>query len=317
MSSGRLGPMSLSRLQLKLIVAAGLVALALGAVGAWIVTMPRPAFAENDAGRFERGDAARGKLVFAATDCSSCHASPGQSERTHLGGGMALASPFGTLRVPNISSDPTDGIGAWRGIDLANAVMSGVSPDGSHYYPALPYSSYVHMSAEDARDLVAYLRTLPPVAGRAPPHELPFPFTIRRFVGFWKLLFFDRGPLEAQPERGRVWSRGQYLVEGLGHCAECHSARNELGGIKDETRFAGGSDPEGAGFAPNITPARLGDWSEQELASFLATGRSPSGRMVGSTMKDVVANLATLPEEDRTAIAVYIKSLPPKPTSSP
>jgi mono/diheme cytochrome c family protein len=312
-ASGAVGRSSLLR---KLIVAACVIAVALGAA-AWFVTAPRPAFSERDAHLFESGDAARGKLVFAATDCASCHASPGQGDRTRLGGGMALASPFGTLRVPNISPDPEGGIGRWRGVDLANAIMSGVSPDGSHYYPALPYSSYVHMRTEDVRDLVAYLGTLPPVAGKAPPHELPFPFTIRRAIGFWKLLFFDRSPLEARPEREPAWSRGQYLVEGLGHCAECHSARNALGGIKDETRLAGGGDPEGAGFAPNITPSRIGDWSEQEIASFLATGRSPSGRMVGSTMKDVVANLATLPGEDRVAIAVYLKSLPPRPTSSP
>jgi mono/diheme cytochrome c family protein len=292
-------------------------ALVAGVVALWLLSAPWPAFSESDASALEGpGDPERGRLVFAAGDCSSCHASPGQSDRLRLGGGLALASPFGTLRVPNISPDPADGIGTWHTIDLANALLSGVAPDRQHYYPALPYPSYVHMNVDDVRDLMAYLRTLQPVPGRAPPHELSFPFTIRRLVGFWKFLFLDhRNPI-AQPD-GDMLARGRYLVEGLGHCAECHSSRNVAGAIRPSTRLAGGPDPEGTGFVPNVTPARLDDWSENDIVELLTSGRTPLGNRVGSTMAGVVTNTAMLPERDRRAIALYLKSVPPRPTPSP
>jgi mono/diheme cytochrome c family protein len=290
----------------------------IGAIGAWIASAPRPAFSEQDAAALEHGgNVERGRIVFAAGDCASCHASPGQPDQFRLGGGLALASPFGTFRVPNISPDPVDGIGRWRTVDLANALISGVSPQGKHYYPALPYPSFAHMRVEDVRDLMAFLRTLPPVSGRAPPHEIPFPLSIRRFVGIWKLLFMHHGPIAMETSRSTAWNRGHYLVEALGHCAECHSTRNVLGGIKRATRFAGGRDPEGTGFSPNITPAHLGEWSEKDIVELLTSGRTPAFRRAGSSMADVVANTAMLPASDREAIAVYLKSLPPRPTPSP
>jgi len=295
------------------LTAAGIIA----AAAAWWITAPEPISA-NQAVQFDRvGDPGRGRLIFAAGDCASCHASPGQTDRLHLGGGLALASPFGTFRVPNISPDQTDGIGNWRTSDLANALLRGVSPDGSHYYPVFPYSSYAHMSDADVVDLMAYLRTLPKVSGRAPPHDINLVFGIRRFVGFWKFLYFDRAPITADPRHDDRWNRGRYLVESLGHCAECHATRDVFGGIKSNTRFAGGPDPEGTGFYPNITPARLGDWSEQDLAELLRSGNTPNHGRVGSSMSDVVTNTAMLPEADRDAIAAYIKSLPVRPTPRP
>src|SRR5436305_13259242 len=136
-----------------------------GGVAVWTITEPRPAFSKDaDAALDQAGDPAKGRLVFAAGDCASCHASPGQPDRLRLGGGLALASPYGTFRVPNISSDRKDGIGAWRTVDLANAMRSGVSPDNSHYYPALPYGSYTHMPAADVAARMPVLRTLPAVA---------------------------------------------------------------------------------------------------------------------------------------------------------
>ena len=289
-----------------------------GAGAAWVISAPRPRFSETDALKLEQpGDPAHGRLVFAAADCASCHASPGQSDRLRLGGGLALASPFGTFRVPNISPDLEVGIGRWRTVDLANALMSGVAPSGQHLYPALPYTSYARMSVDDVRDLMAFLRTLPPVAGRPPDHELSFPFTIRRGIGLWKALFFDEHPLPPEPTREPAWHRGRYLVEALGHCAECHSTRNLLGAIKASGRYAGGADQEGVGFIPNITSDHIGHWSADDLAAMLKTGYTPDLRFVGSSMADVVANTATLPESDRAAIAAYIKSLPDRPTPPP
>jgi mono/diheme cytochrome c family protein len=294
-----------------------IVAVAASAAATWWATAARP-YSGAETSRFEQpGDASRGQLVFAAGDCASCHASPGQADRLHLGGGLALASPFGTFRVPNISSDPVDGIGTWRTSDLANALLRGVSPDGSHYYPVFPYSSYTHMNESDVVDLMAYLRTLAPVKGRAPAHDINAVFGVRRFVGFWKLLYFDREPIGFDAQRGDKWNRGRYLVESLGHCAECHSTRDQLGGIVAKTRFAGGVDPEGIGFYPNITPTRLGNWSERDIAELLKSGNTPTHGRVGSSMTAVVTNTAALPESDRDAIAAYIKSLPPRPTPHP
>src|ERR1700712_3482799 len=192
---------------------------AVGAAACWIVTEARPAFSKNDETLDGHGDPAKGKLVFAAGDCASCHASAGQPDRFRLGGGLALASPYGTFRVPNISMDRVDGIGSWQTRDLANALLSGVSPAGKHYYPSFPYSSYAKMDLEDIRDLMAFLRTLPAVSGKAPPHDLALPFRIRRFVGFWKFLYFDRKPIISEPDRGDSWNRGRYLVEAVAHCA--------------------------------------------------------------------------------------------------
>ncbi|MBH5398295.1 c-type cytochrome [Bradyrhizobium sp. CNPSo 4010] len=299
------------------LVSALLVACA-AAAGVWFITAPdsvasREAETLSDAG----GDAERGKLVFAAGDCASCHASPGQSDRLRLGGGIALASPYGTFRAPNISTDRNDGLGNWTARDLANALLRGVSPDGSHYYPVFPYASYAQMRAEDVRDLMAYLRTLPAVKGRPPDHELNPLFGIRRFVGIWKLLYFKPGPIAPDPAHDQKWNRGRYLSEALAHCAECHSSRDMFGGIKTSTRYAGGKDPVGTGFYPNITAARLGDWSEAQLADMLKTGVTPNHGRVGSSMAAVVTNLAMLPESDREAIAAFVKSLPARPTPSP
>jgi mono/diheme cytochrome c family protein len=288
---------------------------ALGGVATWVVTAPRPAVKGAAADR--EGDPAKGQLIFAASDCASCHASPGQPDRLHLGGGLALSSPYGIFRAPNISSDVVDGIGGWRTTDLVNALLSGVSPAGNHYYPVFPYPSYTKMQPGDVSDLMAYLRTLPAVSGKPPPHDLNPLFRIRRLVGLWKIMFFDRKPIVPEPNRDDIWNRGHYLAEALGHCAECHSSRNFLGAIKPETRFAGGKDPEGVGYFPNITPARIGAWTEQQIAEVLKSGNTPDHGRVGSSMTDVVTNTAMLPQSDRDAIAVYIKSLPSRPTPLP
>lgn len=294
-----------------------IVAGILVASGIWWITAPRRLPAAEATQFDQPGDPERGRLVFAAGDCASCHASPGQSDRLHLGGGLALASPFGTFRVPNISPDPQDGIGDWRTSDLANALLRGVSPDGRHYYPIFPYTSFTHMKPAEVVDLMAYLRSLPKVSGRAPPHEISPIFKIRRFIGFWKFLFFDHAPIKPDPHHDEQWNRGRYLVEGIGHCAECHSTRNLFAAIKPSTRIAGGPDPEGTGFSPNITATRIGDWSAKDIAETLRSGNTPDHGRVGSSMSDVVTNTSMLPDSDRDAIATYIKSLPARPTPRP
>jgi mono/diheme cytochrome c family protein len=258
-----------------------------------------------------RPDPANGLTTFNAGGCSSCHAVPNQPDRLKLGGGLAIPSPFGTFYVPNISPDPNDGIGKWSEADFATALLKGTSPNGTHYFPAFPYTTYQHAKLEDVRDLFAYLKTLAPVVGKARDHDVPFPFNIRRNVGVWKFLFMDGKPFMPDAARSPQWNRGAYLVNALGHCAECHSPRNFLGGIVSAQRFAGGPNLEGEGWVPNITQKGLAEWSAKDIEYFLESGQTPDGDSAGGSMVRVIKNISQLSPEDRAAIADYIKSLPP------
>jgi mono/diheme cytochrome c family protein len=251
-----------------------------------------------------------GQTMFYAGGCASCHATPGQDDKTKLGGGFALRSPFGTFYAPNISPDRNDGIGKWSEPDFVSAMVKGTAPDGSHLYPAFPYASYQRMRYDDIRDLFAYLKTLPAVQGKAKPHELPFPFNIRRTLGVWKFLFLDGKPFQPDASKDVAWNRGAYLVNGPGHCAECHSPRNVLGGIIDSQRFAGGPEPTGDGFVPNITQKSL-TLSQENLVKLLETGETPDGDTIGGEMAKVTSNTGKLGAADREAIATYVRSLPP------
>ena len=289
-----------------------LLALAAAVVGAgvfWFVTIPATVAAS--ALGTHTPNAANGKEMFYAGGCASCHATPGQDDRLKLGGGLGLKSPFGTFYAPNISPDPNDGIGKWTDADFVNAVMRGVSPGGQHYFPAFPYTSYQHARREDVLDLFAYLKTLPPVTGKVRDHDVGFPFNIRRNIGIWKFLFLDDKPFVADGSKSPQFNRGAYLVNSFGHCAECHSPRNALGGIISSQRFAGGPNPEGEGWVPNITQKRLGEWSAKDIAYFLKTGELPDGDSVGGAMTRVIKNTSQLPEADLAAMADYVKSLPP------
>jgi mono/diheme cytochrome c family protein len=293
----------------KHIVAAS-VLVAGGFIAFWALTAPRAAVGANPALE-QGGDAARGRIVFFAGGCASCHMTPKQDDPLRLGGGLELKSPFGSFYAPNISSHPVDGIGRWSTADLANAMLAGVSPAGAHYYPAFPFTSYAGVRLEDVRDLMAFLRTTPAVEGRARDHDLPFPFNVRRTLGVWKALFAPApAPLRDDPARSPEWNRGRYLVETLGHCAECHSPRNALGGVVAAQRFAGGPELEGQGWTPNITPHGLKDWTKGDIAYALDAGLTPEGDSLGASMAPVVRNMAQLPKEDRAAIAAYLLSLP-------
>src|SRR5687767_1037550 len=281
----------------------------LGLAVFWFVTIPATVPASALPQR--TADPANGKTMFYAGGCTSCHATPNEEDKTKLGGGLGLKSPFGTFYVPNISPDPNDGIGKWSEADFVTAMMKGTSPDGRHYFPAFPYTSYQRMRVEDVRDLFAHIKTLSAVQGRARDHDVPFPFNVRAALGGWKFLFLDGKPFQPAPSNSAEWNRGAYLVNGPGHCAECHSPRSALGGIIENQRFAGGPNPEGEGWVPNITQQALKDYSEEDIAYLLETGRTPEGEAVGGSMIPVIRNTAQLPAEDRNAMAAYIKSLPP------
>ena len=305
---------------MRKLIAAMIVLAAIGGAVFWVLTIPSR-LPEADIAALAPGDVARGERMFYAGGCTSCHAAPKAEANApvQLTGGLELKTPFGTFVVPNISQHPTDGIGSWSLSDFANAMQRGVSPDGSHYYPAFPYASYARMKLEDVADLYAFMKTQAQVAGRAPDHQLGFPFNIRRGLGLWKLLHLSPEPVLALANVSDQAKAGQYLVEGPGHCGECHTARDLSGGIKKSEWLAGAVAAEGEGVVPNITPegADAGTWSEGDIAEYLKTGFTPDFDSAGGAMAAVVKNTGRLSDDDRAAIAAYLKAVPPRPNGFP
>ncbi|KGF70788.1 diacylglycerol kinase [Hoeflea sp. BAL378] len=301
----------------RLALGLGLAAVA-GAAVAFVATAPSPVAPERLEAISElEGDAQAGETLFWAGGCVSCHAAPEAAgeEQLVLSGGVRLASDFGTFIGPNISPHPEAGIGGWSVAQFANAMLAGVSPDGGHYYPAFPYGSYARMSDQDIADLFAFLGTLPESATASLPHEIPFPFNIRRSLGGWKLLFFSDEPRVALGGDDAQIARGQYLVEGPGHCGECHTPRNALGGFVGDAWLAGAQNPEGEGVIPNLTPGgkSISGWSATDIAYYLESGFTPDFDSVGGSMVKVQKNMARLTSGDREAIAAYLKALPERP----
>lgn len=229
-----------------------------------------------------------------------------------LAGGRELNTPFGRFVVPNISQHAQDGIGSWSAADFANAMLRGVSPQGDHYYPAFPYASYARMQPADVGDLYAFLKTTPAVEGRTAGHELGFPFNVRRGIGLWKRMHLDPAPVLAvaadAPDDVKL---GRYLVEGPGHCGECHTPRAFDGGVRKDMWLAGAPAAEGGGTVPNISPGgELGSWSADDIVAYLETGFTPEFDVVGGAMAEVQKNMAELTAADRAAIAAYLKAIP-------
>lgn len=266
-------------------------------------------------------DLANGKQVFIAGGCASCHSrasaqdgsetpEPDAADEPVLAGGHALETEFGTFHVPNISPSQ-QGIGNWTFEQFADAMLRGTAPDGSHYYPAFPYGSYAMMDIVDVNDLWGYIGTLPESDNEAPPHDLAFPFNINRAVGLWKYLYMPDGPRVALDDADPSLRRGQYLVEVLGHCGECHTPRDALGGPIVEQWLAGADNPSGDGRIPNITPGGgISDWSREDIVYYLESGFTPDFDTVGGDMVDVQRAIARLPAEDRDAMASYLKAIP-------
>ncbi|WP_432653458.1 c-type cytochrome [Ruegeria atlantica] len=255
-------------------------------------------------------DLARGEIVFHAAGCASCHSAQGAigEDKLMLSGGRRFETDFGTFIAPNISSDPEVGIGSWSVLDLANALIHGTGPEGQHYFPAFPYTSYAHMTTDDVVSLHAFLSTLPAVTAESKAHEVGFPFNVRRGLGGWKLLFMTpewvvEGDLTDQQRLGR------YLVEALGHCAECHTPRNSLGGLKRDLWLTGAPNPNGKGRIPGLTSDQL-EWSEADIGEYLKSGFTPDYDSAGGEMVEVIENTSRLTDEDRLAIAAYLKAVP-------
>jgi mono/diheme cytochrome c family protein len=277
------------------------------AAGLWLT---RPQLRDMAAYEGLTPDPAHGAQVFWAAGCASCHMAPeakGEAQLV-LAGGQAFPSAFGTFIAPNISPDPTQGIGGWSLADFVGTVQDGVTPGGEHVYPALPYAAYAKMEAQDVVDLKAYMDTLPPDPTPSQPHQVGFPFNIRLAVGGWKLLFWNRD-FYLQGELTPEVARGRYIAEAMAHCTECHTPRNILGGLQTARWLGGAPNPTGKGMIPNITPGKL-TWSEGEIVEFLTSGFTPDFDSVGGHMAHVVENMARLPESDRQAVAAYLKAIP-------
>ena len=283
----------------------------LGLAGFLLLSAPRPGNSAAFAGL--TGDVGKGEMVFWAAGCASCHTAPNAAaaDRPVLAGGQAFASPFGTFIAPNISTDPEAGIGGWSTAAFAHAIADGVSPQGQHYFPALPYAAYARMEPQDVVDLKAFMDSLPADPTASKPHQISFPFNIRRSLGMWKLMFLRDGWVLEGEVTPQV-ARGRYIAEALAHCGECHTPRNVLGGL-DTARWLGGApDPSGKGTIPNITPGKL-TWSEAEIVEYLTSGFTPDFDTVGGHMAHVVDNMARLPASDRAAVAAYLKAVPVVP----
>ncbi len=259
------------------------------------------------------GDPEQGEYVLAMGGCVACH-TDAKNGGALLAGGRALDTPFGTFYSSNITPDPEAGIGGWTTGEFVRAMREGLSPEGQHYYPAFPYPSYAKMTEQDLVDLKAYLDTVEPIGVAVRPHDVGFPFNIRQSLAGWKLLFFDGGEFEPDPSQSEAWNRGAYLVRGPGHCGECHTPRNMLGG-PDESRYLAGNPVGAEGKAtPNITPddTGIGDWSATDIVFSLESGLTPDYDSFGSGMGEVVKDATSkLTTEDREAIAEFLTSLPP------
>jgi mono/diheme cytochrome c family protein len=256
----------------------------------------------------------RGRYLATAAGCVTCHTEDAEGAAPWAGG-RALATPFGTFYTPNITPDPGTGIGTWSDEDFVTALHEGRGPAGA-YFPAFPFTSYTGMTTEDALALKAYLFSLAPVRRENRPHELPW--YLGQFAArAWGWLFFEPVRFVPDEARGAQWNRGAYLVRHLGHCGECHTPRNRLGALRADRELAGNPEGPEDRSVPDITPDEkdgIGAWSTEEIETFLELGMFPDGDFAGAGMGAVVDdNTSQLTPEDRHAIAVYLKSLPPLP----
>ena len=263
------------------------------------------------------GDAKRGAYIARLGGCKSCHTDT-KNRGPDLAGGVALKSPFGTFHVPNITPDKETGIGGWSTADFIQAMTDGRAPDGSHYFPSFPYTSYTRMKRQDLVDLKAYLDTVKPVKQQARDHEMQFPYNLRVMLGPWKWLFFRRGTYEPDPKKSAAWNRGAYIVTGPAHCGECHTARNFFGATGAEFALAGTRKGADGKPVPNITPHPkdgIGGWSESDVEFALKSGMMPDGDFLGSSMAEVIENSSShWTESDLKAVTEYLRSLPKRKT---
>jgi mono/diheme cytochrome c family protein len=274
-----------------------------------VLFVSRVAAADSEADRLKRG-----AYLLAIAGCAACH-TDFKNKGPLLAGGRAIHTPFGTFYGPNITPDPTFGIGRWSDADFIRALRDGLAPDGTHLFPAFPYTSFTLIRDSDLLDLKAYIFSLPPVSRPNRPHDIWFPFSWRWLQTFWRWLNFSPGPYVPDPAKSATWNRGAYLVRALGHCGECHTPRDALGGLETERAFSGSPSGPESHKVPNITPDKatgIGNWSQNQIVRFLRSGLLPNGDTVGSVMGEVITgSTSKMTDQDRNAVSVYLESLPP------
>lgn len=273
----------------------------LGACGAALAADP-------DANLVERG-----RYLAVAGDCAACHTAAGKAP---FGGGVAIASPLGTIYSSNITPSRTHGIGAWTQQQFARALRAGVRADGSHLYPAMPYTAYAKVTDEDTAALYAYfMHGVKADDTAAPRTRLPFPFNVRMSMGIWNWLYLDTTQFEADRTRSAEWNRGAYLARGLAHCATCHTPRNFLMAEQPARYLQGAS--LGTWYAPDITPGKPG-WDRAALVDYLRTGHAKNGATAGGPMLEAIdKSFSKMAPQDLVAIATYLHDLPPGERPAP
>lgn len=274
----------------------------------------KPPAAADRAGAAPPTAEQRGEYIFWAAGGCGCHTDY-KRKGMLLAGGRAVGTPFGTFYGTNITPDRDTGIGAWSKADFVRAMREGLAPGGRHLFPVFPYTSFTRMTGAHLSDLWAYLRSVPAVKRPNTPHDVWPPFGWRWSAGLWKRMFFTPQRFRPDPAKAKPWNRGAYLANALGHCAECHTPRNLSGALKAGMHLAGSLDgPEGQA-SPNITPHNetgIGTWSVPDIVWYLQTGSDPDGDSAEGLMEGMIEHgFGKLSEAGLTAIAVYLKSLPP------
>jgi len=257
----------------------------------------------------------RGRYLAILGDCAPCHTAQGGKP---FAGGRPIETPFGILVSPNITSDRLTGIGAWTDEEFLNAVRNGIARDGAHLYPAMPFPYYTKVTRADLLALRAYLDSLAPAINAVEPNQLPFPFNLRASLTVWDALFFTPGAFQPAAGKSDEWNRGAYLVEGLGHCGACHTAKNLLGGDARSRALQG--NPLQGWYALDLTgDARTGlaGWSADEIVEYLQTGHNRFSAATGPMSEVISHSTARMTEADLRAIAVYLKDLPDRASATP
>jgi len=292
-----------------------LVVVALATMGVAALYFLRPGMLPAPAGATDTLNATtqtinRGEYLARIGDCIACHTEPTGKA---FAGGRAMPTPFGALYVPNITPDDETGIGRWNADEFYRMMHTGISRDGTLLYPAMPFASYSKVTKEDSDAIFAYLMSIAPVKQKNRPHELKFPFSNRDLLIGWRTLYFKEGEYVPDKSQTAEWNRGAYLVEGLGHCAMCHTAINALGGSSESKAFEGGMIPNQNWYAPSLTSNReagLGNWDIKDITDLLQAGVSHRGTTYGPMAEVVYNSLQYLTDEDAKAMAVYLKALP-------
>jgi mono/diheme cytochrome c family protein len=258
---------------------------------------------------------AKGKYLALVGDCAGCHTVQGGAR---FAGGRSLATPFGNIPVPNITPDRETGLGDWSFEDFWQALHAGKGRHGELLYPAFSYTSYTKVHHDDALAIYAYLQSLPSVHQPATAPSLAFPYSVRKSLAAWRALYFREGEYKPDPAQSPQWNRGAYLVQGLGHCNECHAARDSLGGTAGDQHLTGGQIPMQNWYAPDLSTRQNGGlqgWREQDIVDLLKTGQSAKGVAFGPMAGVIAASTQHMSDDDLHAIATYLHSLPPrKPT---